>query len=97
MSEHVPAQAAAGCQPEGPADDTLVMAASHEDVTGDPIPIEVTGQIERGIIPDGVERARWSTVSFPSEGCWNIGVTLGVHSLTATVYVYPKNVGQIAR
>ncbi|MDQ3549669.1 MAG: sigma-70 family RNA polymerase sigma factor [Chloroflexota bacterium] len=31
MSEHVPAQAAtAGCQPEGPADDTLVMAALRD-------------------------------------------------------------------
>lgn len=66
------------------------MAASHDSVDADPIPIEVTGQLEQGMMPDDVERAWWSTVDFPSEGCWEIKVVLGSHSLIATVYVYPS-------
>lgn len=54
------------------------------------IPIEVTGQIYDPIIPDDVERAWTSTVTFPSEGCWEISVTVGAQALNATVYVYPR-------
>jgi hypothetical protein len=54
------------------------------------IPIDVTSQIDGGIIPNEVERAWWSTVHFPSEGCWEISVSLGAHALDATVYVYAR-------
>jgi len=70
------------------------IMAGRGDVVGDPvpveIPIEVTQQIERGIIPDDVERGWWSTVKFLEEGCWEILVSLGPHTLMATVYVYPS-------
>jgi hypothetical protein len=51
------------------------------------MPIDVTEQLYN--VRD-TERAWWSTVSFPTEGCWEIEVSLGVHTLSATVYVYPQ-------
>jgi hypothetical protein len=52
------------------------------------VPIEIIEQISGGGKDDAVERAWWSTVNFPSEGCWDISVSLGAHVLDATVYVF---------
>lgn len=54
------------------------------------IPIDVIEQIYGGTRDDSVERAWWSTVSFPSEGCWQVSVTLGLQTLDATIYVYAR-------
>jgi|GEM_PF-3800100 len=53
------------------------------------ISIEVIEQIDGGGKDPLVERAWWTNVYFPSSGCWELSASLGQHSLTATVYVYP--------
>lgn len=73
---------------------SIMAGRSDSRIFSDPVPVEIpieeAQQIERGIIPDDVERGWWTTVSFPEEGCWEIEVTLGPHILMATVYVYPQ-------
>ena len=76
---------------------TIRAVQSDGDGSTVAVPIEVIEQIDGGRRDDSVERAWWSTVSFPSEGCWEISVSLGVHTLTATVYVYPQDTGRVER
>lgn len=71
----------------GPA---TIRALQPGDASTVEIPIEVIEQISGGGKDPLVERAWWSTVSFPSEGCWEISVSLGGHVLDATVYVYAR-------
>jgi hypothetical protein len=70
------------------------MTIFRSDVAGDPIPVEVpiedAQQLDRGILPDDVERGWSTTVNLPEEGCWEIIVELGAHVLEATVYVYAR-------
>ncbi|HEX5164320.1 MAG TPA: hypothetical protein VFV93_02900 [Thermomicrobiales bacterium] len=67
--------------------ETIQAVQAGADGATTEIPIDVTEQIYN--VRD-TERAWWSTVNFPSEGCWEIEVSLGVHTLSATVYVYPQ-------
>jgi hypothetical protein len=67
--------------------ETIHAVQAGADGATTEIPIDITEQLYN--VRD-TERAWWSTVNFPSEGCWEIEVSLGVHTLSATVYVYPQ-------
>lgn len=68
-----------------------MITATRLDEPGEQveIPTAVTSQIDQRVIADdAIERAWTSVVNVPEEGCWEIRVELGVHTLDAVVYVY---------